>query len=100
MDVKFTFLNGSLEGEVYAEQPLGFVVKNQESKSYRLNKALYGLKQAPRACNKRINGFLKEIGLNKCVFKHGVYVKKDANKGLIYLYLYVDDLLITGSDEG
>lgn len=49
MDVKFAFLNDLLEDGVYVAQPPGFVVKNQESKFYRLNKALYGLKQAPRA---------------------------------------------------
>jgi hypothetical protein len=49
MDVKSAFLNGPIEEEVYVTQPPGFIVKNQESKVYRLNKALYGLKQAPRA---------------------------------------------------
>jgi hypothetical protein len=31
--------------------------------------------------------------------EHGVYVKKDTVKGIIILCLYVDDLLIAGSDE-
>lgn len=81
------------------EQPSSFIVKNQESKFYRLKKDLYGLKQASRACNKRINGFLKEICFNKYVSEHGVYVKKDANEGMIILCLYVDDLLVTDSDQ-
>ena len=49
MDVKSAFLNGALNEEVYVEQPLGFEIKNQEHKVYRLKKALYGLKQAARA---------------------------------------------------
>jgi hypothetical protein len=44
MEVKSAFLNGPIEEEVYVTQPPSFVVKNQESKVYRLNKALYGLK--------------------------------------------------------
>lgn len=69
-------------------QPPGFVVKNQDSKFYRLKKVLYGLKQAPRVRNKRIKGFLKEIGFNKYVSEHGVYVKNDVNERLIILYLH------------
>ncbi|CAJ2677087.1 unnamed protein product [Trifolium pratense] len=74
-------------------------MKGQELKVYKLKKALYGLKQAPRAWNKRIDKFLNEIGFKKCVTEHGVYVKKDAAKGVIIICLYVDDLLITGSNE-
>jgi hypothetical protein len=42
---------------------------------------------------------LNTIGFSKCVTEHGVYVRKDQNKGVIVLCLYVDDLLITGSNE-
>jgi hypothetical protein len=99
MDVKSAFLNGPREEEVYVVQPPGFIVKNQESKVYRLRKALYGLKQAPRAWNKRIDKFLSETGFIRCMTEHGVYVKKDSVKGIIVLCLYVDDLLITGNNE-
>eukprot|EP00253_Pinus_taeda_P023475 PITA_23475 len=49
MDVKTTFLNGSIKKEVYVEQPEGFEIHDRESHVCRLKKALYGLKQAPRA---------------------------------------------------
>ena len=44
MDVISTFLNGSLEEEVYVRQPPGYEIDGQEYKVYRLKKALYGLK--------------------------------------------------------
>lgn len=100
MDIKYAFLNRALEEEVYVEQPPGFIVKNQESKFYIYKKALDGLKQAWRVWNKRINDFLKEIGFNKCVSGYGVYVKKYANEGMISLCLSMDDLLITGNNQG
>lgn len=46
MDVKTTFLNGTID-EIYIEQPQGFEINQRETHVYRLKKALYGLKQAP-----------------------------------------------------
>ena len=47
MDVKTTFLNGTIEEEVYVKQPPGFEDATHPEYVYRLDKALYGLKQAP-----------------------------------------------------
>ena len=54
MDVKIVFLNGTIEEEVYLEQPKGFVTHDvafvtHDVASYvcKLKKALYRLKQAP-----------------------------------------------------
>ncbi|GJZ37587.1 retrovirus-related pol polyprotein from transposon TNT 1-94 [Tanacetum coccineum] len=49
MDVKSAFLNGFINEEVYAEQPLGFIDFAKPNHVYRLKKVLYGLKQAPKA---------------------------------------------------
>ena len=43
MDVKTTFLNGKIEGEVYIEQPEGFVTHGKKTHVCKLKKALYGL---------------------------------------------------------
>lgn len=93
-------LNGLLEEEMYVATLPDSLYKKLESKFYRLRKALYGLKKASRACNKIIDGFLKEIGFNKYVCEYGLYVKNDTSKGVIILCLYVNDLLITGNNEG
>ncbi|GJZ42428.1 putative ribonuclease H-like domain-containing protein [Tanacetum coccineum] len=49
MDVKSTFLCGTIEEEVYVCQPPGFVDLRSPKKVYKVEKALYGLHQAPRA---------------------------------------------------
>jgi hypothetical protein len=38
LDVKSSFLNGILEEDVYVDQPLGFQIKGQEHKVYKLKK--------------------------------------------------------------
>ena len=46
MDVKTTFLNGSLEEDVCMDQPEGFSIKGKEHLTCKLKKSIYGLKQA------------------------------------------------------
>jgi len=48
LDVKFAFLYGDLQEEVYMEKLSGYVVEG-ETKVCHLKKAIYGLKQSPRA---------------------------------------------------
>lgn len=65
MDIKFAFLNGHLEEEVYMQQPLGYIVKEHEDKFLRLQKDLYSLKQVSKAWNHQIDEyFLKKF--TKC----------------------------------
>nr|GEW03307.1 Gag-Pol polyprotein [Tanacetum cinerariifolium] len=58
MDVKTTFLNGTLKEEVYVNQTDGFVDTHHPGKVYHLKKALYRLKQAPRAWYDELSNFL------------------------------------------
>ncbi|KAJ0828650.1 putative RNA-directed DNA polymerase [Helianthus annuus] len=98
LDVKSAFLNGNLKEEVYVTQPSGFEVKGKEDMVYRLHKALYGLRQAPRAWNAKLDEVLKDLGFNRCVHEQAVYKVHDPNFILI-VGVYVDDLIVTGSNE-
>jgi hypothetical protein len=49
MDVKSTFLNSFIIGEVYVEQPHGLENFHFSGHVFKLKKVLYGIKQAPRA---------------------------------------------------
>ncbi|KAG8484776.1 hypothetical protein CXB51_021144 [Gossypium anomalum] len=99
LDVKSAFLNGFLKEEIYIEQPDGFQVKGQEDKVYRLKKALYGLKQAPRAWYDRVDASLSKLGFEKSLSEPTLYVKKSKDKTLLIVSIYVDDLLVTGSND-
>ena len=70
MDVKSTFLNGSLEEEISVEQPRGFIVEGKEDKVYKLSKAICDLKYFPR-----IDDYLISLGFDKSLLEFAPYVK-------------------------
>ena len=75
LDVKTTFLHGTLDKVIYMSQPPGFIRRGEENKVCLLLKSLYGLKQAPRQWNKRFNDFMKSEGFNRSKFDSCVYFK-------------------------
>ena len=97
MDVKSAFLHGDLQEEIYMEQPLGYVQDNSILVC-RLKKSLYGLKKAPRAWYAKMDSFLIDTGFSRCHSNPNVYTKK-VGSHLIILVLYVDELILTGSDS-
>ncbi|RVX01687.1 Retrovirus-related Pol polyprotein from transposon RE1 [Vitis vinifera] len=99
LDVKSAFLNGYLEEEIFVEQPEGFAIKGKEEKVYLLKKALYGLRQAPRAWYSRIDTHLLTLGFHKSLSEFTLYIKK-IEEDILIVSLYVDDLLVTGSNAG
>ena len=96
MDVKSTFLHGDLHEEIYMEQPTGFI-QTYSSFVCELKKYLYGLKQAPWSWYAKMDRFHLETGFSRCHSDNTFYTKK-VGKSLIILVLYVDDLILTGSD--
>ncbi|KAK4407765.1 Retrovirus-related Pol polyprotein from transposon TNT 1-94 [Sesamum angolense] len=98
MDVKTAFLNGELDEKIYMEQPKGFVVPGQEKKVCRLVKSLYGLKQASKQWHKKFDRTIlsNDFKINEC--DKCVYVKSTQHSFII-VYLYVDDMLIMGSNR-
>ncbi|GJR90758.1 copia protein [Tanacetum coccineum] len=89
MDVKSSFLYGTIEEEVYVSQPPGFMDPEFPEKVYKVEKALYGLHQAPRAWYETLSSYLldyeynfmqKKIHVDNesaiCVVKNSVYHSK------------------------
>ncbi|PRQ51221.1 putative RNA-directed DNA polymerase [Rosa chinensis] len=98
LDVKNAFLHGDLKEEVYMHQPLGFVDSVHPNYVCLLRKYLYGLKQAPRAWNEKFTNFLPALGFKFSHSDPSLFVKATSD-GIIALLLYVDDIVITGSDK-
>lgn len=92
MDVKSAFLYGKLDRDLYMEIPDGF---KEPHKVYKLRKCIYGLKQSPLVWYSTLKTALTKYGFvstnfDPCVFVH--------NKTTVYIAVYVDDILISGSD--
>jgi hypothetical protein len=96
LDVKNAFLHGDLTETVYMPQPPGF-----ESKGKcvcHLKKSIYGLKQSPRAWFDKFNKAVVSHGMTRSQADHSVFFKK-TRTGIVILVVYVDDIVITGSDK-
>ena len=99
LDIKNAFLHGDLAEEVYMEQPPGFVAQGESGLVCRLRRSLYGLKQSPRAWFGRFSSVVQEFGMLRSTADHSVFYHHNSLGQCIYLVVYVDDIVITGSDQ-
>jgi len=97
LDIKNTFLHGLLQETIYMEQPPGYVDSSHPNHVCRLKKAIYGSKQALIAWFHRFSYFLLIVGFNCSKADCSLFVYSTAHE-IIYLLLYVDDIIITGSN--
>ena len=95
MDVKTTFLHGELEKQIYMRQPEGYACRDTyKDKVCLLKKSLYGLRQDPRQWNLKFDEFMHRIGFTKSSYDPCVYYDN-----LLFLLLYVDDILLVGKSK-
>ena len=60
-------------------------------------KAIYGLKQSPRTWLEKFNNIVTASGFQRCVVDHSVLYRRTSS-GCVILVVYVDDILLIGSD--
>ncbi|KAJ9553540.1 hypothetical protein OSB04_017585 [Centaurea solstitialis] len=99
MDVKTAFLNGELDEEVYMKQPEGFVMPSNEHKVCKLVKSLYGLKQAPKQWHQKFDEVILSSGFKLNQSDKCVYSRFDSSGSGVIICLYVDDMLIFGTNQ-
>jgi hypothetical protein len=73
VDISHAYLNGTLEEEIYMQQPEGFEVGGPDHVC-KLRKSLYGLKQAGRVWNQTLNSVLSSMGFKRVQSDHGLYI--------------------------
>jgi len=98
MDVNTTFLHGDLEEEIYMKQPKGLAVKGKKELVCKLKKSMYGLKQSARMWYQKFDTFIWGLGFPRSKEDHYLYFKLIGDC-VIYMVLYVDDMLLVGNDK-
>eukprot|EP00253_Pinus_taeda_P010523 PITA_10523 len=91
--------DGSLDKQKARLVAKGFAMKGHEHKVCKLVKSLYGLKQAPRAWYEKLNEHLLKLNFNHFDLDDATLFVKKVGKTVVYLVVYVDDLLMKGNNE-
>ena len=95
LDVSSAFLHGVLQEEVFMSQPPGYVDPDHPKLVCKLHKAIYGFKQAPRARFDSFTSQLYHIGFQASSADSNLFILHQGSF-VVYLLLYVDDIIITG----
>lgn len=97
LDVKSAFNNGHLQ-EDKATPWIHCEKTRKESPQVKLKKALYGLLQAPRAWYSKVDSDFLSQGFRRSCSEPTLYIKCQSTSEILILELYVDDLIVTGSN--
>ncbi|CAM8940369.1 unnamed protein product [Rhodiola kirilowii] len=80
-------------------QPEGFIMPGNETKVCKLIKSLYGLKQAPKQWHQKFDDVILSNGFRLNQADKCIYNKFDNFGNGVIICLYVDDMLIFGTDQ-
>lgn len=97
IDVETAFLHGDLEEQIFMKIPDGLreVINVADDDCCELQKSMYGLVQAARQWWKQFVTYLESMGFCKSIIDPCLLYRKN-QKGIVYLGLYVDDVLMIG----
>jgi hypothetical protein len=96
LDVKNAFLHNTLTETVYCNQPTGFVDPTHPNLVCLPHKSLYSMKQTPRAWYSRFASYLLSIGFAEAKSDTSLFLFHRGSE-MVYLLLYVDDIVLTAS---
>ena len=98
MDVKNVFLHGDLKEEIYMKLPFGMTTPSPDDVC-KLRRSLYRLKQAPLAWFEKFRTTLLNFSFTQSQYDYSLFFHKSPS-GIVLILVYVDDLIITGTDNG
>lgn len=99
MDVATAFLYGDLNEDIFMDISAGLRSSENEGMVCKLEKSLYGLKQAPRQWYAKIHDYLVRNLRFSCSSNDPCLYVRRSESSVIFIALYVDDLLIVGRNK-
>ncbi|RDX64444.1 Copia protein, partial [Mucuna pruriens] len=97
MNIKNAFLHSDLKEEVYIKLPNGMHISSPNTVC-KLKCFLYGLKQAPRVWFENFYFTLHDFSFNQSRYDPSLFLQRTP-KGIVVLLVYVDDIVVTGSNQ-
>jgi hypothetical protein len=97
MDIKNAFLHGDLKEDIFMTTPPG-LFSSPSCTMCKLKRSLYGLKQALRAWFEKFRSTLLRFSFVQSQYYSSLFLCKNP-VGLVLLLVYVDDIVITGTDS-
>ncbi|KAE8698982.1 ABC transporter G family member 7 [Hibiscus syriacus] len=99
VDVNNAFLKSDLSEDVYMQQVPGFEEQsNGVVLVCKLKKALYGLRQAPRNWFLKLRDLLLSLRFKPSRANSSLFIRQEDHE-VVYMVVYVDDILITCSSQ-
>ncbi|CAM8997858.1 unnamed protein product [Rhodiola kirilowii] len=80
-------------------QPIGYVDHRMPDHVCLLRKSIYGLKQSPRQWNIKFIECMISLGFFRSKYGTSLYLKRPKSGLILYLLMYVDDILIISNFE-
>nr|GFA05325.1 putative ribonuclease H-like domain-containing protein [Tanacetum cinerariifolium] len=97
MDVKSTFLYGTIDEEVYVMQPSVFQDTRFPHRVYKVENAMYGLHQALRAWYGTLSKYLLDNSFQRGIIEQTLFIWKHKREFLL-VQVYVDDIIFGSSN--
>ncbi|CAI7809042.1 unnamed protein product [Closterium sp. NIES-54] len=98
LDFNTTFLQGSLQEEIWLRRPPGFTGSFPAGTRWSLRRPVYGLRQAPREWRDTLRTTLAAQGFTPSTADPSLFLRSDTSLPPFYVLVYVDDLVFATAD--